>query len=143
MNVLPKMALPITGACSCGRFTYSCSKAPIWSVNCHCHSCQKASGAPFVSAFSIPADGFAWHGETLSFRRLAEAGAIVTTAHCRDCGSRVFAQSESATHLVNVFASTLSDPSGFVAISNVYLSEAAPWIEPPKAKFNFPGMPKA
>jgi hypothetical protein len=43
---------------------------------------------------------------------------------------------------MNVFASTLADKSSFVAISNVYLSEAAPWVTPPDAPFNFQKMPQ-
>ena len=43
----------------------------------------------------------------------------------------------------NVFASTLDNPECFRAISNVYLSEAARWIEPPPARFNFAKMPAA
>ncbi|MDE0878666.1 MAG: GFA family protein [Sphingomonas bacterium] len=143
MSILPEMKLPIIGSCLCGQVTYTCSKSPFWSVNCHCRSCQKLSGAPYVSAFSVPADSFRVTGQTVDFRRLAEAGHEVTTTHCAACGSRVHAQSAGATHLMNVFASTLADPSGYLPISNVYLSEAAHWIEPPQAKFNFAKMPRA
>ena len=134
---------PIADACLCGEVAYVSSASPVWSANCHCRSCQQASGAPFVSAFSVPADSFSMTGETVGFRRTAEAGHGVTTWHCAACGSRMCAQSDGAPHLINVFAATLSDPSRFVPISNVYLSEAAPWIVIPDARFNFPKMPQA
>jgi len=44
---------------------------------------------------------------------------------------------------MNIFASTLSDPSSYTPVSNVYLSEAAHWITPPKVMLNFPKMPHA
>jgi hypothetical protein len=142
LAMLQAMTAPIRGGCLCGRVTYTCHKAPVWSVNCHCHECQQLSGAPYVSAFSVPASSFEATGETVAFTRTASAGHIVTTTHCASCGSRVYAQSSGAKHLMNVFASTLADKSSFVAISNVYLSEAAPWVTPPDAPFNFQKMPQ-
>jgi hypothetical protein len=142
MKPLPGMIAPIYGSCLCGRLSYVCHKAPVWSVNCHCHACQKLSGAPFVSAFSVPAESFKATGETVAFQRTSESGHVVTTTHRSWCGSRVHAQSAGATHLMNVFASTLVDASHFKPISNVYLSEAAHWIEPAELPFNFQKMPQ-
>jgi hypothetical protein len=143
LSALIGLTPSINGQCLCGRSSYICRKSPVWSVNCHCHGCQKLSGAPFVSAFSVPAESFGFTGETIAFQRPSEAGHSVTTTHCAACGTRLFAQSAGARHLVNVFASTLVDAGSFVAISNVYLSEAAAWAQPPSARFNFEKMPKA
>lgn len=139
MTLIP----PVTGECMCGQVSYTCSKAPVWSVNCHCRACQKLSGAPYVTAFSVPAENVEMSGELTRFERHSDAGHRVTTALCAKCGTRIYAQSDGAKHLLNLFASTLADQSSFVPISNVFLAEAAPWIDPPKAKFNFPGMPQA
>jgi len=143
VSVLPGMIPPIIGGCLCGEVRYVCSMAPVWSVNCHCKSCQRLSGSPYVSAFSVPADSFEITGETVEFERTAGTGHVVTTSHCAGCGSRIRAQSAGARHLMNVFASTLDDDSNYMPISNVYLSEAVGWIDPPFAKFNFQKMPRA
>ena len=140
---LAAMKPPITGGCLCSKVSYVCGQTPIWSVNCHCRSCQALSGAPFVSAFSVLANTFALVGEVVSFRRNAESGHEVITTHCAACGARVHAQSMGATHLVNIFASTLTDASTFRPVSNVYLSEAVHWIVPPEAVLNFLKMPHA
>lgn len=142
VKVLEAMKLPIVGACLCGQFSFECTKSPVWSVNCHCRSCQQLSGAPYVSAFSVLADSFKSAGETVCFKRQSDSGHEVTTTHCAHCGSRVHAQSAGAPYLMNIFASTLSDSSGFVPVSNVYLSEVAAWITPPAAEFNFAKMPQ-
>ncbi|WP_422394879.1 GFA family protein [Novosphingobium olei] len=141
LSNLAEMAPPITGACLCGNVRYTCTESPIWSVNCHCRSCQRLSGAPFVSAFSVPAHAFAVSGETMSFRRSSDSGHEVTTAYCGSCGARIHAQSAGARHLMNVFASSLTDPSAFRPIANVYLKEAVGWMDPPETMLNFPGMP--
>ena len=143
MSIFPGMKLPILGGCLCGEVRYLCSKAPVWSVNCHCKSCQRLSGSPYVSAFSVPADSFEVSGKTVGFERTADTGHVVITCHCATCASRIHAQSAGAKHLMNVFASTLDDNSNYHPISNVYLSDAVGWIEPPFAKFNFQKMPKA
>ncbi len=140
---LSAMTPPISGGCLCGDVTYICREAPVWSANCHCRSCQALSGGPFVSAFSVPAQCFNLTGGTVSFRRNAESGYEVVTTHCANCGSRVYAQSKGATHLVNVFATTLDDASCFKPVSNVYVSEAAHWIDPPETVINFAKMPQA
>lgn len=141
LEALDVMKPPIFGSCLCGQVSYVCTSSPVWSVNCHCRSCQRLSGAPYVSAFSVLADSFRSMGETVRFRRQSDAGHSVTTTHCSNCGSRMNAQSSGAAHLINIFASTLTEPSSFVPVSNVYLSEAAAWITPPPAQFNFPKMP--
>jgi hypothetical protein len=142
MKVVPEMTIPIEGSCLCGQVTYRCMKQPVWSVNCHCRACQKLSGAPYVSAFSIPADSFELVGEIMEFRRRSDSGHWVTTSHCAACGSRIHTQSAGATKIRNIFASTLADSAQFRPVSNVYLSEAAPWIDPPHAMFNFAKMPE-
>lgn len=142
VKALEAMKPPIKGSCLCRQVSFICEKAPVWSVNCHCRSCQQLSGAPYVSAFSVPADSFQLLGETVQFQRQSDTGHLVTTTHCANCGSRIHAQSSGATHLMNFFASTLTDASNFVPLSNVYLSEAASWITPPAAQFNFAKMPR-
>tara|TARA_R110001592_G_scaffold41585_2_gene135643 strand:- start:841 stop:1275 length:435 start_codon:yes stop_codon:yes gene_type:complete len=142
MEQLKAMIVPITGSCLCGELTYLCSKPPVWSVNCHCKSCQKLSGAPFVSAFSVPSEAFQIKtGKTVAFSRMSESGHSVSTFHCAACGTRVCAQSEGNKSLMNVFAPTLEDTSGYEPISNVYLSESASWIVPDEKSFNFEKMP--
>ena len=125
MQSLSSVEAPLAGGCLCGQVTYVCSKQPVWSANCHCRSCQMLSGAPYVSAFSVPANGFSLVGSTFSVERQSDSADAVTTFHCVTCGSRLCAQSAGAAHLMNVFAATLAPPSRYVPISNVFLNKAA------------------
>ena len=138
---LAAMKPPIKGSCLCGKVSYVCGEFPIWSVNCHCRSCQSLSGAPFVSAFSVPAHSVEFAGETVSFKRNSDSGHEVVTTHCETCGARIYAQSRGAANLTNIFASTLEDASNFRPVSNVYLSEAVHWVSSPETIVNFPKMP--
>jgi hypothetical protein len=140
---LAAMQPPITGRCLCVAVRYTCGQSPVWSVNCHCRACQALSGAPFVSAFSVPAGSVTVTGETTAFQRSSDSGYAVTTTHCAACGSRVHAQSAGARHLLNIFAATLDEPRHFRPVSNVYTAAAAHWIERPQVLIEFAGMPRA
>ena len=95
-----------------------------------------------MSALSVPAQSFSLTGETVEFHRTSESGSPVTTTHCKACGTRVCAQSAGNTALMNVFAATLDEIENYRPISNVYLCDAAAWIDPPEALFNFQKMPE-
>ena len=60
---------------------------------------------------------------------------------CAVCGTRVHAQSGDNTALLNLFASTLDTPKAFTPISNVYVSEKAPWVTLDPAIPAFEKMP--
>ena len=42
----------LEGGCLCGAVRYRISGSPLSSVNCHCESCRRASGAPAVAWIS-------------------------------------------------------------------------------------------
>ncbi len=120
--------VPFAGGCTCGAVRYVCNAAPVWGANCHCHACQAGSGAPYVSAISVPASAITVTGERVEFQRMSERGHGVTTALCARCGTRIHAQSQGNKVLLNLFASTLDEPEAFTPIPNVYVSEKAHWV---------------
>jgi hypothetical protein len=38
------MATSFSGGCACGALRYECEMDPVFSWNCHCRDCQRASG---------------------------------------------------------------------------------------------------
>ena len=140
---LKKMVPPFEGGCLCDSFRYRCTATPIWSCNCHCRSCQKLSGSPFVSAFTVSISAFdILSGETVTIERQADSGNTVTTHHCKLCGTRLFAERTANANMTSIFASTLDDPTTFTPISNVYASEVAPWTDLDEALLSFEKMPE-
>jgi hypothetical protein len=140
---LKQMAPPFEGGCLCGQLRYRCTEAPFWSANCHCKACQKLSGGPFTSAFTVKTGSFeVLCGETLAFERIAERGAAVRTIRCKACGTWVYAERDSNPEWRSVLAGTLDDASKFVPISNVYVSEAARWTIFDPALMQFQRMPE-
>ncbi len=133
--------MPFEGGCICGAVRYVCTSQPVWSCNCHCRACQAGSGAPYVSALSVPSNSVSVSGSRIEFTRTSESGHTVTTALCALCGTRVHAQSAGNTALLNLFAATLDNAGAFTPISNVYVSEKAPWVALDPAIPAFEKMP--
>ena len=108
--------------------------------HCHCRACQRLSGAPFVSAFSVPAASFSHHGEVGQFQRPTASGNLVTTSHC--AGLRhpdfrhVYGEHRNGQRLRDHPPRPAGVPAG-----GERLSEAVNWIDPPPAIFNFQTMP--
>lgn len=141
---LRSMPTPFEGGCMCGAFRYRCSKPPFWSSNCHCRSCQRLTGSSFSTGFTVKTSGFeVLSGDAFKFVRTAESGDKVTITRCSIFGTWMFAERASKPELRSILASTLNDTSAFVLISNVYVSEAAPWtvFDPSLARFQ--KMPEA
>lgn len=128
----------------CGGFRYRCSKPPFWSSHCHCGACQKATGSSFSTAFTVKTSGFeVLSGKALKFQRKAESGDTVTTTRCANCGVWVYAERSSKPEFRSILASTLDDVSELVLVSNVFVTEAAPWTVLDPALTQFQKMPEA
>ena len=48
------MELPFSGGCSCGAIRDECSAKPMFSWNCHCRDCQRASGSAYCPVMYVP-----------------------------------------------------------------------------------------
>ena len=47
------------GRCFCGQVRFELSGKPVFACHCHCESCRRAAGAPFVTWISFGRDEFA------------------------------------------------------------------------------------
>lgn len=141
---LRSMPTPFEGGCMCGAFRYRNSKPPFWSSNCHCKACQKLTGSSFSTAFTVKASGFELlSGNAFRFDRKAESGDTVTITRCANCGTWVYAERASKPEFRSILASTLDDISKFVLISDVFVTEAAPWTVFDPSLSQFQKMPEA
>lgn len=141
---LRAMPAPFEGGCVCGEFRYRCSKPPFWSSNCHCKACQKATGSSFSTAFTVKTSGFEHlSGNSLKFARKAESGDTVAITRCANCGTWVYAEQSTKPEFRSILASTLDDVSTLVLISNVFVTEAAPWTVFDPSLTQFQKMPEA
>jgi hypothetical protein len=75
----------LKGSCQCGAVTYTSTCAPPHVTNCHCTTCRKISGAPFIPFGDYPITAVAFHGPLTktSYSKMAER------THCAKCGTPI------------------------------------------------------
>ena len=135
------MTTKFSGGCACGSVRYSCSSAPVAMLSCHCHDCQKASGAPFASGVVVVAADVQTIGTPTTYSVAGGSGQRTTRSFCGTCGSPLFTQGESNPAYVSIRFSCLDDASGFRPMLDIWTSSAAPWTCLDAAIPHFPQSP--
>ncbi len=131
------MKLPITGGCCCGAVRYEISAEPLGGINCHCRTCQKSVGAPYLAVMFVPATALAITGKYKEYATLAASGNTLYRGFCPECGSSLFARNSVFTEVRPIAAATLDDPGIFKPEKDIWVSDAQPWdyMDPNLPKF--------
>src|SRR5215475_12568411 len=121
------MLVPFSGGCACGAIRYECTADPVFSWNCHCRDCQRASGSAFCPVLYVPKAALTTRGKSSYYDVRAESGNQVSRGFCPECGSPVFIQAELVPSLQGLWAASLDDPSQFQPSVQVWIGSAQPW----------------
>jgi hypothetical protein len=122
------MNAKLTGGCLCGGVRYELSQAPLWSHNCHCSRCRRASGAAFASNLFFPKEAFSYSkGEDLLRSFKVPEAERFTHVFCGRCGSTLPFFNE-ARGLVGIPMGTLDDDPGFGPRAHIFVDSKAPWF---------------
>ena len=113
------------GGCNCGRVRLAITGEPVRVGLCHCLTCRKETGAPFM-AFAVWDRGqVAVTGETGSW--MAETD---RRHFCPACGSALFATHDADSE-VEVRLGTLDDaPSGLLPGYELWTPRREHWLRP-------------
>jgi hypothetical protein len=95
------------GGCFCGFVRYRVDGPASYETGCHCSTCRRTSGAPFVAWFTVRDADFAFSA--------GEPGAFRSSAHgartfCPRCGTPLTFRSGHAPGEVDVTTCSLDDP---------------------------------
>jgi hypothetical protein len=107
----------LEGGCLCGAVRYRAQGTPYDVTHCHCTLCRRASGAPFVTWFSVPAQGFRFVQGMPS--RFASSPEAVRT-FCGRCGTALTFQLHSAPDEIDVTVCSLDDPDSLTPQDHIY-----------------------
>jgi hypothetical protein len=130
------------GGCSCGAVRYECTAEPVFTGNCHCRDCQRASGGGFMSVLGVPRDALKVAGEAKYFEVKDDSGNLISRGFCPNCGSRLFSKLEAAPTMIGIAAGSLDDPGWYGPAIDIYTSRAQPWSRMDPALPKFPKMPQ-
>jgi hypothetical protein len=114
--------IDLEASCACGATSLRVAGTVRSMFMCSCEDCQKATGAGHSAAFLMRATDVTITGETKSFARPADSGAIFTRWFCPQCGTGMLAQSSRGTELYTV-------PVG------LFGKQALPWFQPNQLLF--------
>jgi hypothetical protein len=121
------MKLPITGGCCCGNVRYQITAEPLGGMNCHCRTCQKSVGAPYLAAMFVPSTALIITGNYKEFATKAASGNTVYRGFCPECGSSLFGRNSGFPNVRPIAAATLDDPSIFTPNKDIWVADAQPW----------------
>ena len=115
----------LEGGCLCGAVRYRATGAPYDVTHCHCTLCRRASGAPFVTWFSISAAGFELlRGAPARFASSAEA----VRTFCPSCGTPLTFQINAVPQEIDVTVCSLDEPERVVPEDHTFVRSRLHWI---------------
>jgi hypothetical protein len=115
----------LTGGCFCGAVRYRVTGAPLAVSHCHCASCRRACGAPFITWMTLAAGDFAYTSGT---PRAYRSSARVRRAFCPTCGTTLAYSHDDHPEEVDVAAATLDEPARVRPDDHLWIGEKLPWI---------------
>lgn len=131
----------IKGSCACGRIQYTGTAMPDGMSNCHCHTCRKLGGGPFLAFASVPTASIHW----LRRPDLWTKSDIAERGFCSSCGSTLSMQYYCQSDRIAVTASSIDDSRLPLrkASEHIFLKEKATWLDLPDddGADRFEGMP--
>lgn len=119
---------PFSGGCACGSIRYTCARAPIAMLNCHCGDCQLSSGAPFASGVVVMTADLEVSGTPKNHAVSAGSGGRATRSFCGDCGTPLFTWSDTNAQFTSIRFPTLDDSSDFKPMLDIYTASAPQWV---------------
>src|ERR1700750_2273233 len=106
MKIVP---LPQLGGCVCGSIRYSLAGAPLLAYACHCHDCQRATGAAFTLTLVMRTADLQVSGAPEITSASLRSGRVVERNFCPNCRVPVFSMAPVAPDYISLRAGTLDD----------------------------------
>ncbi|HEY8607762.1 MAG TPA: GFA family protein [Noviherbaspirillum sp.] len=122
------MRIPFFGGCPCGAARFRCDAEPVAMYNCHCHGCQKLSGAPFAPLLVLSLRMMQLSGETRRLAHLVRDDKHASRTACARCGYPLLARSDAEEDVCVVSAISLDDPTWFHPVADIWTACAQPWV---------------
>ena len=121
------MSRPFSGGCACAAIRYECRAEPVFSWQCHCRDCQRASGGMLCPVMYVPKTALTISGQAKYYEVQADSGNAVRRGFCAECGCPVFIDAELVPELMGVWAASLDDPNRFAPQVEVWTASAPTW----------------
>lgn len=131
---------PLEGGCACGRVRYRLQTGPLVVHCCHCHWCQRESGAAFALNAMIESERVVVTGVQPEIVDTPSAsGEGQQVARCPQCRVAVWSHYASAGPLISfVRVGTLDQPAQLPPDVHIFSASRQPWVVVPEGVPAFP-----
>jgi hypothetical protein len=113
------------GGCLCGAIRFALEAEPMYACHCHCQSCQKAAGAPFVTWATFSNRGLACTAGAIAKYRSSPG---VTRGFCAGCGTSLTYSHADRPGEIDVTVASLDEPGRISPLAHIWLEDKAPWL---------------
>jgi hypothetical protein len=113
------------GGCHCGAIRYRVTGALRHVSYCHCESCRRTTGAPFVAWGTCALNRFSVLRGKLSQYASSEP---VIRGFCGSCGTSLTYSHRERPQEIDVILVTLDDPDVFTPGFHVWVRDKLPWV---------------
>jgi hypothetical protein len=114
-----------SGRCFCGQVRYDIVGEPVFACHCHCESCRRAAGAPFVTWISFACDSVIVRCGTISEYPSSPG---VRRGHCASCGTTLTYWWERRPHEIDITVSSLDDAAGIEPGAHIWVEDKVSWL---------------
>lgn len=113
------------GGCLCGTVRFAVVGEATNACYCHCTSCRRASGAPFVAWATFPSAQFRLlHGTLASVRSSAQ----VKRGFCSVCGTSLTYAHAARPEEIDVALATLDAPEAISPEYHIWTADKLRWV---------------
>ncbi len=116
----------LVGGCLCRAIRYELKTEPHFVTNCHCETCRRASGAPFITWVVVRPEHFILTRGQPKIFKSSEHG---NRGFCRDCGTSLTFHFDHLTDEIDIAAATLDDPNLVAPMDHVWTGSMLKWLK--------------
>lgn len=123
---MPAPDAQLTGSCACGAVRYEVTAPFSTAGYCHCHRCQRRSGALWTLNAIVAADGFAIVEGAGDVRTWCPADGL-PKSFCATCGGHIFSGDRDTQPTVGVRLGTVHGDPGIAPRWRQWIESAPGW----------------
>lgn len=116
-----------SGKCLCGAVRFEVAEPPVRMAQCHCEQCRRSTGTGHIMQAFFKREHIIIHGQTATYKSVADSGSERTRHFCPNCGSRLFAENTGNPAVVGIAAGAFDDSNWFKPAINLYASQRPAW----------------
>ena len=115
----------IEGGSLCGAVRYRATGTAYGITHCHCKTCRRASGAPFVTWAGFDSDRFTFiKGQPASYA----SSANVIRTFCSNCGTALTYERSDLSGSIDVTLGSMDDPEALTPEDHTWTESRLSWI---------------